>query len=360
MQLRKLFPMLVLLPALSVPLVSQADALYTVSALPEHFTGTDINNAGQISGTLYLENTTSHAAIYAGGFVTDLGTFGFAASVGNAINASGAVAGTSFSRSGEAHAFLHSNGTTLDLGAGTNGQGINARGDVVGQKYLGEAGFVAFVYSKGTLTELGRLGTGNVALAYDINDKGKIVGESDVSAEFHAPFHPVLFSHGTLQDLGTIADYEINSATAINNAGRIAGYSEAQDGSFHAFIYEHGVLTDVGGFGGLLFDVGGINEHGAFVGSSSSPGADLGFIYLDGALVDLNTLIDPTQGWHIDGAYGINDVGQIVARGCRDFVCGAVRLDLASAVPEPGGALLLLPGLLTLVGVRRRQVRQPM
>lgn len=350
--------MLALIPVLSTPLCSQADALYTVFALPEHFTGTDINNAGQISGTLDLENTPSHAALFSGGAVSDLGTFGGTFSYGSAINASGAVTGTSFSSSGEYHGFLYSNGATLDLGANTNAQGINARGDVVGQKSLGEDGYVAFVYSQGTLTELGRLSTGNVALAYDINDKGKIVGESNISPELHAPFRPVLYSHGAAQDLGTLADYEINSATAINNAGRIAGYSEAQDGSFHAFIYEHGTLTDVSGFGGQQFDVGGINEHGAFVGSSSSPGSDLGFIYLDGALVDLNTLIDPTQGWQIEGAYGINDAGQIVARGCRDFVCGAVRLDLASAVPEPGGAMLLLPGLLTVVGVRRRQRRE--
>ena len=255
MQLRKLLSMLVLLPALSTPLCSQADALYTVFALPENFNASDINNAGQISGTLYLGGLTSHAALYSSGALTDLGTFGGTSSYGNAINAYGAVTGTSLSSSGEGHAFLYSNGSALDLGAGTYGQGINAKGDVVGQKYLGDAGSVAFVYSQGTLTELGRLGTGNVALAYDINDKGKIVGESNISTEFHAPFHPVLYSHGAIEDLGTIADYEINSATAINNAGRIAGYSEAQDGSMHAFIYEHGVLTDVGGFGGLQFDV---------------------------------------------------------------------------------------------------------
>ena len=357
MQSCKFLSALVVLSALSAPLYSNAQALYTVSHLADNFTPTDINNAGQISGYLLDANREQQAALYSGGVLSNLGIFGGGGSYGNAINDAGVITGLTYTQSGSYHAFVYDHGNVLDLGSGTDAQGINANGDVVGRKSHFDGTFTSFVYSKGTLTELGNLGTGIDGMAYDINEKGEIVGASTINnPERHASYHPYLYSKGTLQDLGTIAGFEFNGAAAINNAGRIAGYGEAQVG-MHAFVYEHGVFKDVGGFGGQFLDVGGINEHGAFVGTSWTPEDNIGFIYLDDVLVDLNTLIDPALGWHIDGAYGINDAGQIAATGCRDFVCSAVRLDLVNAVPEPVGALLLLPGLLAVAGVRRRQQR---
>jgi len=356
MLLRKYLGACALLPVLLAPLASQAAPVYTVTALPADFTPTDINNLGQISGSLHFADNTSHAALLSGGTLTDLGTLGGSLSFGRALNDAGQVVGISYTASGDAHGFLYGSGGLLDLGAGANALSINAQGDVVGQLSI-SGGYTGFLYSQGQFTQLGNFGTGNVGTAWDINDHGKIVGESVLNPELHAPFHPFLYKHGKLIDLGTLADREVNAARVINNAGRIAGYSEAEDGGLHAFVYEHGVMTDVGSFGGLRMDVTDINEHGVFVGSASSPGPDVGFVYFGGQLIDLNTLIDPATGWTIDAAYGINDAGQIVGNACRNFECTAVRLDLVSAVPEPAMALMLLPGALLLAGARRRRMR---
>jgi len=358
MLLRKYLYALALLPALLAPLHGQAAPLYTVTALPTGFNSYDINNAGQIAGYVQTElGGGTYAALYSGGILTALGGFGGSAGFGRSLNDAGQVVGVASTASGEYHGFLYSGGSLVDLGVGANALSINGHGDVVGQLST-TGGYTGFLYRGGTLTQFGNLGTGDVAVAWDINDHGKIVGESNINPELHAPFHPFLYKNGKLTDLGTLADRENNSARVINNAGRIAGYSEADGGGLHAFIYEHGVMRDVGSFGGLNLDVSDINERGAFVGSASTwDGPTVGYISFGGELIDLNTLIDPASGWEITGASGINDLGQIVASACRDFECTSVRLDLVSAVPEPAMALMLLPGVLAVAGVRRRRMR---
>lgn len=350
---------LFLLPALCAPVCSQAAPLYTVTQFVDNFTAFDINNGGQMAGALSTGDGTTHAALYADGAFTDLGTMGGTAAHATAVNDAGAMTGTVLGTSGEWHGFVYSNGVTNDLGRRSEGYGINARGDAVGRAWTGDGTYTALLYSDGQLHSLGSLGTGDYAIAYDINDNGQAVGVSLLLNESHAPFHPFLYSNGAMRDLGSLAYGGVSSANAINNAGRIAGYSEDVDGTYSAFIYENATMTFLGNLGGSFVDVGGINEQGAFVGNAdSADGNAIGYLYLDGALVDLNTLHDPALGWHIDGAVAINDAGQIAAHGCRDGLCGTVRLDLASAVPEPMTAGMLVPGLLALTAVWRRQKRR--
>lgn len=331
-----------------VPCISRADALYTITALPAAFNPSDINNAGQMAGVVYADMTTPHAAIYTDGSVTDLGSIGATWSYASALNEVGAVTGNFDTADGASHAFLYQNGVVHDLGA-VNALGLNAAGDVVGQAYNAQ-GASGFLYHAGTMTDIGHLGTGTTSLAAAINDSGQIVGESDTAAELHAPSHPYLYDHGTLVDLGTLAGREVNSAVAINNAGQVAGYSESANGGMHVFFYEHGVMTDLGSFGGRDVTIGGMNQLGQVVGTGNTwDGPDVPFISSNGALVDLNTLIDATLGWTITSALDINDHGQIIADACRAGQCSAIRLDLASAVPEPGALCLLLPGLLLLL-----------
>ncbi len=349
---------LFLLPALCTPVGSQAAALYTVTQFLDNFTAFDINNGGQMAGALAAGGTT-HAALYADGAFADLGTMDGTEAHATAVNDAGAMTGTVFTATGEWHGFVYSNGVTTDLGRRSEGYGINARGDVVGRAWTGDGTYTALLYSDGQLRSLGSLGTGNYAIAYDINDSGQAVGVSLLLDESHAPFHPFLYSGGAMRDLGSLAYGGVSSANAINNGGRVAGYSEDVDGTFSAFIYENATMTFLGNLGGSFADVGGINEQGAFVGNADTAnGKAVGYLYLNGALVDLNTLLDPALGWQIDGAVAINDTGQIAAHGCRDGLCGAVRLDLASAVPEPAAAGMLLPGLPVLATVRRRQTRR--
>lgn len=354
MNIRKLLLALALVPSLLVPAVARSEALYTLNFLPGNFNPTDINNAGQIVGSADFGDNRAHAAIYADGVLTDLASFGDVYLDVMAITEAGSVLGNVTTAAGDNHAFVYSNGSMQDI-AGLYALGINASGAIVGHSNNGGAA----LYSQGKLTLLGYLGTGDYSIANAINDAGDIVGTSTIDLDFHSRQHPYLYRDNTFHDLGTLDEREFNGAVAINSAGQIAGYSEGTNGGMHAFIHDHGVMTDLGSFGGLNLDVGGMNEHGVIVGTGQPwEGDNVGFVSQGGALVDLNTLIDPAPGWTIGGATAINDAGQILAYACRDFACTNVRLDLASVVPEPASILLVLPGLLTLAAARRKQARQ--
>jgi probable HAF family extracellular repeat protein len=344
--------------ALLAPVFIHAAPLYTVNLLPGvDFAPTGMNNAGQIVG---FADTGSgiHAVLYAGGILTDLGNLGGKDSYANAINDAGAITGTTLSASGEQHAFLYQNGAVRDLGAGTAGYGINAHGDVVGSRQTAD-GLTGFVYSTGRLTTIGNLGTGKDGVAIGINDHGVVAGDSTIADGATSSRSPYLFHDGALHELNTPYGHAMTGVVAINNAGQVAGYSSTDGARTHAFLYDGGVVRDLGSFGEDTLEIHDLNEHGTLVGTGYTEDEGLvPFMSLNDRLVDLNTLIDPALGWRIFSAYANNDLGQIVGYGCRDATCGLVRLDLASAVPEPGAAWLLVAGLLSgTVARRHRAVR---
>jgi probable HAF family extracellular repeat protein len=111
-------------------------------------------------------------------------------------------------------------------------------------------------------------------------------------------------------------------------------------------------MHDLGTLGGTYSFANSINNSNHVVGSSNILG-DAGshaFLYADGGMTDLNSLIDPASGWTIHFAYDINDHGQIAATGCRAGECLPLRLDLAvTAVPELSVWATLLCGLAVLL-----------
>lgn len=122
-------------------------------------------------------------------------------------------------------------------------------------------------------------------------------------------------------------------------------------------------MVDLGSLGGNSGRALGLNNLGTVVGLSDIGGTgDMGFdyhafVYGTGGMADLNTLVAPAGGWTLVSALDVNDAGQILAQACNDSLaeCRAVRLDLISAVPEPGSWAMLAGGLVLLLWRARKR-----
>src|SRR6266702_4671168 len=73
------------------------------------------------------------------------------------------------------------------------------------------------------LIDLGTLG-GNFSVAAGINNKGQVVGQSNVTTNDYDHFHAFLYSGGIMHDLGTLGS-TYSQAYGINDNGQVVGES---------------------------------------------------------------------------------------------------------------------------------------
>ena len=106
--------------------------------------------------------------------------------------------------------------------------------------------------------------------------------------------------------------------SGINASDAIVGW-EAAFGGTRAFLYVNSRFTDLGSLGGALSYASAINDAGQIVGTSTLAGADpqaqRAFLYVDGAMHDLNDLVEPLP-LLLSEARKINNRGQIIANAC--------------------------------------------
>ncbi len=144
----------------------------------------------------------------------------------------------------------------------------------------------ALLWQAGTVTDLGTLGGtghGNGIEAVDLNNKGQVVGNSDLAGDTN--FHGFLWTQGTgMQDLGTLSG-DVNSlAIGINDAGDLVGVSLDAKFNPRAFFWRNGVMTDLNSLAPAdspLFLITGcsINSQGQIIGIAvDSTGAFHGYL----------------------------------------------------------------------------------
>jgi len=302
-----------------------------------------INDSGQIVGV-----SGDHAALWQNGAMQNLGTLGGNSSIAYTINNKGQVAGGSdITGNITEHAFLWQIGSPmLDLGTLPEGSsscayGINDNGQVaVNSDYGGSDNNIgAFLWQSGSPIQV----LGTLRGINDINNNGQVVGESDG--------HAFLWQSGVLKDLGTLGGRS-SSASNINNNGQVVGYSYTSGNIyFHAFLWQNGSpMQDLGTLGGIYSGASDINDSGQVVGYSyttsrwDSP--THAFLWQSGSpMQDLGTL-----GGSRSEAHGINNKGWIVGSSYdSNGVYHAVLWQ--PIVPEPSSILTLLCGIGTLGGL---------
>jgi probable HAF family extracellular repeat protein len=327
--------------------------------------GNAMNNLGWAMGTSNLPgDTTQHAEIWLPGLHLDLGTLGGPNSAVVFANHSnrGQIAGIAetpdldplaetwscagaFFPTTTQHiclGFVWQNGvmTALPTLGGDNGfaASINSPGQVVGWAETTVHDptcvppqvlqFEAVIWGPGNdqIQELQGLAGDPDSAATAINDNGQVVGISGICQNAVGAFsakHAVLWQDGLPTDLGNIGGHGWNTPTFINNQGQIVGFAN-QSGDlingqlairFHAFLWtkERG-MRDLGTLpGDAISEALGINETGQIVGVSYGAGFShpRAFLWQDGVMMDLNSLIPAGSNLTLQVAGDINDRGEI-------------------------------------------------
>jgi probable HAF family extracellular repeat protein len=308
--------------------------------------------------------------------VTDMGDLGGGTIIVNGINEHGVAVGMATRHDGDNKGvgFISKAGRMRGLrmdqrSVSSSAVAINSLGVVAGYD-LENANVSydqnAWTWQGGTRQYFDKVSEHDSAFATDINDAGVVTG-------FLYPSFGVLWRDGQRVDLSAETGRRIVQANAINQAGDVACYGLGTRGRVQSYVCRQGtaILLDVlgspqheatdinaagqvcgryrqvvdeqRGYGylwqnGVAIDLGqlpgpdqsiwplALNDAGMVVGSSSviapdSPRVPHAFIWQDGTMVDLNRLIDGDHdGWVLNKAVDINNLGQIVGQGTHHGV----------------------------------------
>ena len=240
------------------------------------------------------------------------------------------------------HAFRWQQGVLTDLGTLPDGLGSfaiwsNNRGQVVGlsgngliDPLLGAPEGRGVLWQKnGSIIDLGTLG-GNQSLAGAINQRGQVIGvAANTTPDAYSLFgwatetRGFIWDKGVMRDLGTLGGAD-TSPSFINERGQVAGVSYVNFDpppdpflcgfpiTTHPFFWSEGKMVDLGTLGGTCASTATINNRGQVAGWSNLPGDYVlhPFLWEQGKLVDLGTF-----GGTFGVANWLNDAGEVTGVG---------------------------------------------
>jgi len=179
------------------------------------------------------------------------------------------------------------------------------------------------VWKNGHIEELPTYGGDPDGFAIAVNDHGQVAGASGVCSTFNvvnglylSPVHALLWDRGKVINLGSLGGAFGNQAHNINNRGQVVGASDlAGDDVFHGFVWSQSTgMQDVPPVQGDTYSVAlAINDPGVVTGVSIDSTFTIlhAFVVVDGVPTDLNTLISTDSPLQLQTACGINTRGEI-------------------------------------------------
>jgi probable HAF family extracellular repeat protein len=236
------------------------------------------------------------------------------------------------------HAFKWQDDALTDLGAlpGANSSTvgwINNRGIVAGQStnstidpITGWPAEIAVVWKDGQVINLGTLG-GNESQADAINNRDQVAGiaANAVSDTFPSPLglpgfgtqqRAFVWERGVMRDLGTLGGPDAD-ALLLNDRGQVSGVSYTSSipnssgvPTIDPFLWKNGRMLDLGGFGGSIGIPAWLSNRGQVVGFSNLPGDGTAHPFLwseSGGLKDLGAL-----GGTFGLGFWVNEAGDAV------------------------------------------------
>jgi probable HAF family extracellular repeat protein len=346
----------------------------------------DVNDLGWIAGDSNLSgDEAQNAVLWIYGYPVNLGTLGGPNSsvlwpglnnLGQAVGISDTATTDPYGESWSCGAFLPASHaghtcvaflwqrdamTPLPTLGGNNGFGtsINNRGQAVGwaENTVHDPTctppqvlqFEAVIWGPhGQVQRLPPYSNDPDGAATGINDWGQVVGISGICQNAvgnRSAIHALLWQNGNPIDLGNLGGTAWNTPMALNNHGQIVGFSDLQgddnggNPNFHAFLWSSpGPMQDLNTLpGDPISEALGINEQGQIVGVSYGAGFanPRAFIYQNGKMTDLNTLVQQNAPLYLQAAQEINDSGVIVGQGCVPGNCSGSSPSIAFvAIPR--------------------------